>query len=507
LAASGSAATAQQGFGANQLTLPTPRVTLAKGALQANVLYAIETRCSPGKQPLPSEGQTSPIDAFFKNLLPGKNAVLSQVVEVTTSDLTGNIDPTSTNIASLVSMVLPFSIDTSPAHNVIVDNTNGCDANFLVENPKGLFLTSSWSVATTTNPGALAQAVKTAADVATSLAPVVAGVPLGKNPTNNIAGVEGALASLQTLFQTLFPGTLKNPQKSYLLRVGTSTIVTPYSKVVVTVRPIDSIVADKNRVYFNDFSAEIAKLKYSSTDSCMSAQNLMAQDGFVSQVDQAYAMGRLALSALTTKQPLAQCLGLTGVCRAAIAADMDELLWKGFNPELKPTAEECDEVVPPGPQASIQPAYNPRLMGFLKNLTILFTEYGSRATPAPDYPQRLGFSVANLVALDDRTALHNLGNQVFPNPSGLLAVLKSQGYTNFGCFAPTSDVTNSAFGAVASFVGGKGPNPAIADAIALYPQFENGLVRKFVVSSDPDDINASIGTPGVCTGVKIKAGP
>jgi hypothetical protein len=505
---SGSAAMAGQGFGPPAMQdFGPPQVKLARGKLQPNTLYAIETRCSPGSQPLPSAAQVSPIASFFHNLLPGQSAALTQVVEVTTSDLTGIVDPKNSNIASLVSMVLPFSVDTSAAHNIILDNTTGCDANYLIENPKGLFLTSSWSVATTTNPGVIATAFKSAVDVATSLAPVVAGVALGKNPTQNLAGVEGALNSLQTLFQTLFPGDLKNPQQSSPLLVGTSTIITPFSKVAVTVRPIVSIVGDQNKVYFNDFNTEIGKLKYSSADSCVTAQNMMAQDGFTSQDDQAYGIGRLALNALTTKPPLAQCLGLTGVCHAAIAAKMDGLLWKGFNPQLKPTSEECDEVVPPGPPASIQPPYTPQLTGFLKNLTILFTEYGSRPSPALDFSQRLSLSVATLVALDDRTSLHDLGNQTFPDPVALLAQLKLQGYTTYGCFAPTDDVTAAAFGSVASFVGGKGPNPLITDAIALFPQFENGVVKKFVVSNGADDINASIGKQGSCTGVRIKAGP
>jgi hypothetical protein len=464
------------------------------GDLKVNGLYAIEARCSKSADfPPPQKG----------GIFPSQSFTASHAVLATTSGLTATAD-LSKPPQNLVSLALPFAVNNASTAGSQVDNRQDCDTNYLIKGPSPLFLTPTFSVSTTTNPGAIAAAFQDVVTIATSLAPVVTGTPLKPNITKALGDVQGALPPLQNLFALLFPSTASTEQSTYPLQVGTTIVDTYYSRLRLTVCPVASIIADKNQEYFNDFNKTIDRLAYND-NSCTFVPATLGLAGFTSPDDQAYGLARLAIKNVSTAPLLAQCLG--ALCPSAIAAKMDPILWNAA-PSRKPTAEQCWDVVPPPLVAESQPPWS-QVGPVIQAMVNLYGQYFVNASAPPNLAPFSDQNLVSKIVIDDQTATLLFGGAQFEEPRGVFDVLKTKGFSRLGCYQGVTD-TSMTYNARASIVGmkidaAKPDQFKTSDAIALYPLWGGGKIVKLVVSSNPTDISNSIGSSKACGGLAVEA--
>jgi hypothetical protein len=475
------------------------RVTLAKGgSLKPNTLYAIETRCSK-KLAFP--------DVSKGGLFPNQTYAISHAVVVSNGSLAAAVDLTKLP-ATVISFVLPFSVNTAITAAGGIDNRENCDANFLIEGPSSLFLTPLFSVAKTTNPGTINDAANSLLSLTTSLAPVIGGGPLAPGASKTLGGIVGAVSPLQSLFQDLFPSGATTDQKAWPLQVGTSTVETHYSEVKVTVRPIKSIATDENPVYFSDFNKAINALTLKDSASCPALAGALAEAGFTSTTDRAYALGRLAVKTLSPAQDVAHCL--QDLCAPAIAPQMDAILWNGISAGLRPTNDDCDNVVPPPAEPfAVQPSFSQVAPAIIRLVTLYGQYFGSPTPPAAFAPFADRY-MAKTLAIDDRTSGLLFNGKASVDPKGFFDYLKAQKFERLGCYAAVANPA-LAYNSVASFVAAKRPDAAssatakvpLNGAIVLYPLWQGGRIAEFVASDDPQGILASVGTLTSCGGFQI----
>jgi hypothetical protein len=144
-----------------------------RGPLKPQTLYAIELRCAPGPQSFPSAASGG-----LGGLLLSASQTLSHAVVVSTGTVNGAVTLTSLP-SSAVAVIAPYSINTATdAANQMNNLAQGCEANYLIKGPASLYLTALYGESSTPIPGTLADAVKSVASIATSLAPVLTGTSL-----------------------------------------------------------------------------------------------------------------------------------------------------------------------------------------------------------------------------------------------------------------------------------------------------------------------------------------
>ena len=363
-------------------------------------------------------------------------------------------------------------------------------------------------MATTTNPGQVAQAFDNVASIATSLAPVLTGVPLGVNPTKNLGGVGTSLTDLQNLITELFPSASTTRQTARVLPVGATSVDTAYSHVGITVRPIVSVVSDKNRIYFNDLNTAIGKVPFDTSKgvdaaACSTVPSALAQAGFTSLDDQAYGVGRLAVSKLTSKSDIAQCIGKR-LCRVAIGSKMDDILWAGIDTALKPTDSDCKNLEEcSNCSQTVQPPWTvggPAVVWLVGSLG----QYTNSSAPPPAVPNKY---IAAALEIQDDTSQRLFAGVTSQDSKAFFDFIKAHGFSHFGCYAAVTDpVLSGLYNAMASFVGtkeGSLGNVQFKDAIVMYPVFENGVISKIATSDNPTQILELIGKLDTCAGFKV----
>ena len=230
----------------------------------------------------------------------------------------------------------------------------------------------------------------------------------------------------------------------------------------------------------------------------------------------AYGLGRLAVKTLTTGQDVAHCL--QDLCKPAIDPSMDALLWTGISASLKPTKDDCDNVVPPPPGPFVvQPTYS-QVARVVVTLVNLYGQYFGSTSPPPAFAPFAEGYVAKTVAIDDRTSDLMFKGAASEDLKGFFDYLKAQKYERLGCYSPVANPA-LAYNSVASFVAAKRPEePAGAPtgkastaptkvplngALVIYPLWQGGRIAQFVVSDDPQAILASVGTMTACGGFQI----
>jgi hypothetical protein len=486
----------------NQANCPVRIYPDNHGALKPQTLYAIELRCAPGPQPFPS--------AASAGLFPTVAKTLSHAVVVSTANVSGAVTIASLP-SSAVAVIAPYSVNTAPdAANEINNLTQGCEANYLVKGPASLYLTALYGESSTPIPGTLADALKSVASIATSLAPVVTGASLAVNVGKTLSGVNGAAQPLESLFQDLFPKSGRTYQATFPLTVGATSVATQFSTVSVVVRPIDSIVFDDinpDKPYFNDFTKTIDSLSFDATSSgksCSAIRRSLILAGFTSPDDEAYALGRVAIkNNLSNKASVAECLGYS-LCQSALATKMDAVLWAG-NTDLKPRADDCDGLKVDTDSAPAQPPYT-EIYPTVRDLSQFYGQYNA-GDPVPQRLQEfMSKRFSNPVKIDDRTAYTLFGDTKTEDPQVLITFLKTKGFLRLGCYSPTSD-PEASYGSRASIVSAKidkvGATAPIDDAIALFPLWKDGTISRIIVSGDQQDISASIGNRTSCGGFVV----
>jgi hypothetical protein len=472
------------------------------GPLAIDTLYAIETHCAPGPMPFPSSVIPGPLS--------NSSEKLSHAVVVSTGNVNGAVNLASLS-ASVVSVAVPYSVDTAFAAANQQNSFQGCDANYLIEGPVELYVTAIYGESSTTNPGAIADAFQSFVSVVTSLAPVVTGATLGPNAAKALSGVEGALPPLTKLFQDLFPSNGATYQRTLRLRIGNTSVATQFSTTGVTVRPIKSVVFDDqnpDRPYFKSFTKVIDDLKIAGSldeNTCQGIKNNLAQAGFKSPDDQAYALGRLALkNNAHDRATVAECLG--NLCPTAIAPKMDAVLWNE-GAVLRPTASDCNDIIAPGEDQSplAQPPWS-SVGPILKDLAILYGQYSADAPPPAAFSQFTETNVSNPVSLVDKTSYSLFGATTAMNVRDLFNFLKSKSFLRLGCWAGIDDPVMF-YGSRASIVSAKvpkvGASASVADTIAVFPFWSDGKISKLVVSDDAGDISTTIGKLTSCGGFTV----
>jgi hypothetical protein len=463
------------------------------GPLAIDTLYSIETRCAAGPLPFPSSTIPGP--------LPNTSKKLSHAVVVSTGGVNGPVNLTSLP-GSAVSVAVPYSVDTAFAAASQQNSFQGCDANYLIEGPAELYLTAIYGESSTTNPGAVADAFQSFVSVVTSLAPVVTGAALGPNAAKALSGVGGALPPLTKLFQDLFPSNGAMYQRTLRLYVGNTSVATQFSTTTVTVRPIVSIVFDdKNpeKPYFKSFTKVIDDLKLTGAldeHTCRGIKNNLAQAGFKSLDDQAYALGRFAI------KNNAQDRAMVAECK------MDAVLWNQSS-TLEPTAKDCSDIVTASDQTP-PPAQPPwtSVGPILKNFAILYGQYSPDAPPPASFAAFVDTNIASPVAIVDKTSYLMFGATASMDTRDLFNFLKNKSFLRLGCWAGIDDPTMF-YGARASILSAKvakvGATAPITDAIAVFPFWSDGKLSKLVVSDDAGDISTTIGKLTSCGGFTVSA--
>ena len=474
------------------------------GPLAIDTLYAIEVHCAQGPVPFPQTTLPGP--------LPNTSMKISHAVVVSTANVNGPAAIASLPV-SAVAVAVPYSVDTASASANQQTSFGSCDANYLIEGPASLYLTAIYSEASTTNPGTIADAFHSFVSVVTSLAPVVAGGPLGAAAAKTLSAVDGALPPLTKLFQDLFPSDARNYQRTQRLFVGSPSVATQFSTTTVTVRPLTSVVFDKgnpDKPYFKALTKFIDGIKANGPPdekACGGLRFNLAQAGFKSPDDQAYALARFALNNNAgSKAAVAECLG--ALCSAAIAQPMDDVLWNEEFRLNKPDEPDCKSVMPPVGQQPV-PAQPPwaSVGPIVKDLSILYGQYSSDAAPPATFTQFTDTNFANSVGVVDKTSYALFGATSSTDARSLFNFLKGKSFLRLGCWAGVDDPTMF-YGARASVVSAKiskvGAAAPITDAIAVFPFWSDGKIAKIVVSDDASDITTTIGKLTSCSGFTVQ---
>lgn len=499
------------GLALAQTPLPTPTVILASsGNLKEGHLYAIETHCDPGG-PIPSSGQPD----FFKRFLGSEKQTLTHFVAISTNGVTGPIDlaklPTS-----VVQLTFAFSTD---GNGTPVNNIPTCGQSTLIVAPpiqpharSALSIVPVLAATRTPQSGAIGTIFKLAAQTFTSLSPVFTGHTLSSNTTKNLSDLESADQPLAQLFQIFTPSAVSNPINAFPLYIGTSTVKTPYSIVYIKTREIGSIVGDnKNRVYLQDLIKQVdgSGTKIDSANpaaGCEQVGNLIGNAGFTSIADKAFSVGRVAIKNLSSKDQVAQCLGANW---CATAIHLDDTLWRGVDPAIKPTDTDCKGLSPPELGNPTQPSFA-QVAGYLVNLMRVLGQYVKSSPAPPGIASQLSTYFGKDLSVEDRTT--NATFIASAPPKGFPAVidyLVSKEYRHFGCYVQVTDAgLSGAYGAVVMFLGAKGASTAtsaqITDTIALYPIFSDKQISDLKVSDNLDEIRkVTAQMQKGCNGFKI----
>lgn len=476
--------------------------------LDKESLYAVEISCQSNGAELQQY-----VD---KSTLIWTRYTTSHTILISTQPPSKKADSSDQLPASTIIAAPIFSVDDKGAP---LDNRAACDQSYLVKRADKLFLVPAVSLSTKHDPGFFLVLAGKLLDVASSVVPLfLIGNPLDA-VTKKIADVKKVQDPMQALIASLNED--KNQAATTALKVGTTKITTDYGSVTVKLRPVTSIVADKNRAFIDDLRKQIqgAPDKIAVADAastCITAATKLNASGIRADADKAYALGFLALNNFTAKPPILACLG----SYKAAAVKLGDLLWSGEPPEVTITQADLDATSPPTPPLSLQPSFND-IRAFLDGLMVALGQFARNPPVAPAITnpireiasQKLAKMLPGTVTFLDNSFMGRFGGTA-QNLTALQVVrlFETKGFKRFGCFAEATDMTGKyATGASAiflSFIGEpEAKQVAVNDGITVHPIFSGGSIHQITVSDNTDWIKAVLKDRDKaydCNGLEIK---
>ena len=373
-----------------------------------------------------------------------------------------------------------------------VNNSNACKQGFLVYNASQLLLVPTVSLSTTYQAGFIVEFINKAIDFASAVAPlfVTGGIPVPV--ANQLSTAQKSVPPLNALLATL--NKTRNYTATTALKIGVTKISTDYADITVTVRPVSSIVGDKNQDFLDDLKKGIdnAPTKLAAADQnpeCRPLAVALNKAGFRSDQDKAFALGHLAVNTFLSKSQILICLG----DYALPAANLGNKLWAGYPLSLVVTPDDAKNI-PTTPTGPAQPPFQ-QLRAGLTDFMNALGQYARRDTTQPasaEVVARLTKQFAATVVVQDQTG-GSLGafGQTFAPPAipALIDSLITKGFRRFGCFAETTDTTGKVeSGATVIFLSFKAaPDAAkttIANAIAIHPLYRDRVIETLRISDN-----------------------
>lgn len=224
----------------------------SKTKLNKGDLYAVTITCSV-KNTLPN-GSWNP---FVQ-----KNLVTSHLVALTTTKLSQPDLPTPDKSRATLTV---FSVSGDDKSRKVFLNEN-CASSFLVSGRETLFIAATASQATTNTPGALTRLIYEAIQVAVPILPLIQGTALVGTMAGDIAKTQDPL---NKVVSELDKG--RTYTKGDDLFIGDNVIRTPYSRVIVNVSKIKSLLDPGNgdflRIYEDGTDASEATLALSTASA------------------------------------------------------------------------------------------------------------------------------------------------------------------------------------------------------------------------------------------------
>lgn len=440
--------------------------------------YAIEVRCEPlnGELQDPSDGWKNRNRSLFVLIAPNAPSTVDKLP----SDL----------LAAIQVYSIGRDKDTN-AQNLVDDRS--CRKDFLINGKKDIGIVVSDNRIDDYVHSTFGQVLSGALGLVSPLFSLFTGTALPAVVTgkfDNITSVQQKVASILTAL---------NQGKNYTrpirgLKVGQYVITSDYAKLTITVRPVPSIVLDKNPAFKNDLKAQIttASVKVDAgnlSSSCRGAQYDVWSLGFRSTVDLAYALTHLSAHAGFTIPQSITCLTKE---YATAAAKADNRFWDSFPPAFVIKPKAVDDAFAPPPEG--QPSFDDA-SATLDPLVRALARY-ARNTPEPaDSVADLTKYLAAQVTVADNTISKKIGDAQVVDRFAAMKLFKNSGYIRFGCYAPVDDATDKKVdGATSMFLVFNAPNDAdsatLKQALVIRPQFTGTTISTLAISDNRSWITA-----------------
>jgi hypothetical protein len=282
------------------------------------------------------------------------------------------------------------------------------------------------------------------------------------------------------------------------LRTGTYRYITDYAAVNVTIRPITSIILDRNSSFRDDLRAQVKaapdKIDTSKLDQSCRAVRLGIPDlGFRATLDIAYGMIAVAGKAGLDKGQTVKCLTRPYATAITNRKDKDTLVWKDFQAEQRISPEDVERNLP-----TIDPDAQPKFRVISSKVDDLVTSLAQYARNDPHPKQavdRLTKLLAEEIAVKDKTTNLIVGGDGSYKRFDFISRLTSENaqpppekrYIRFGCYEETKDTTGLYVdGASSIFLAFRANN----DDFTV--PFENVLAMKPLFGSDSKSITSII---------------
>jgi hypothetical protein len=404
-------------------------------SVQSLGLYAVEVRCSPRGGSL--KGVTSAWTGKTRSLL----VLITKTV--------GTSTPAADKLPNdAIGAVQAYSASNKDWTSY---DYRDCKKDFLVPGSKfALIAVKNESDDPTGGP--LGQFVSGLLGVVSPLFSLFTGQALPTAIASKITNLQSAGDPISKLLGALKSGdNATRPVDN--LRTGTYSYVTDYAAVNVTIRPVASIVLDKNTSFRDDLRAQVKaapdKIDTAKLDqSCRAARLGIPDLGFRAMLDIAYGMIALAGKAGIDPGQTVQCLTRPYAMAITSRNDQDILVWKDFQPEQRFTQSVVDLNVPAVDPSSTQPKFRV-ISSKVDDLVTSLAQY-ARNNPHPKQAtDHLTNLLAEEIAVTDKTANLMFGGDKAYKRFDFIVKLTSEDvqpapekrYIRFGCYVETKDTT------------------------------------------------------------------
>jgi hypothetical protein len=452
--------------------------------------YAFEIKCSP-------RGALSDPSDLFNNRNRSLFLLVAPKAPASTDTLPNDV----------LTAVQVYSIGRNKDTNqqVIVDDRN-CSKSFLVNGSKdvAIVVTDNWL--NNFSDSDFGKVLSGAFALVSPLFALFAGQPvpaLLSSRLDNIATVRAKAADILTVLNK--GQNITRPVRD--LRVGTYRIQSDYAVVSITIRPVASIVLDRNRAFVEDLKAQInsASVKLDSAKleaSCRAGRYGIYQLRFRSPTDLAFGLAHLSAHAGFSIDETIKCLTPE---YALVAAKAGNPFWSNFPDDFKFNPERL------APKPGDQPRFD-TVEKDLYDLVVALARYSRNDPPPAISVSTLERLLAPQVAILDNTTSLAVTDDVAPlERFDAVKKFKTKGYIRFGCYAATDATTQASDKATAIIVVFNAPNAAtrasLDSALAVRPQFtdDGKQVKSLAVSDNRAWISAALKKNDYeCIGISVE---
>ncbi|RWQ30230.1 MAG: hypothetical protein EOS21_32430 [Mesorhizobium sp.] len=440
--------------------------------------YAFEVRCT-------AKSELQDPSNFFT----AKNRSLFVLVAPQAPAATDKLPP------DVLAAVQVYSIgrDATTRQPIVVDDRD-CKKDFLVNGSKQTAIVITDNQIDNFSDAAFGQVLSNAFSLVSPLFSILTGDALPALVAGKVASAGNVQTAVQNILTALGRGrnltvAVRN------LRVGTYVVATKYASVSISIRPVVSIVTDRNPAFKDDLRAQInaANVKLDAAkieSSCRAARYDIFSLGFRSPLDLAYGLTSLAAHAGFNKKEMLTCLGPE---YAAVAVAADARFWQTFpnGVQLRPSD------IPAPSNEEEQPTWA-KAQPIINQLVVRLAQYTRNDPPPQPAIDGLAKALASSVSIiDDSTtfAIGQTGNPV--DRFEAIKQFKSKGYIKFGCYTATDDATGLGVdGLTSMFLVFKAANDVtkvpIDSALVVRPRFLKGTIGALTVSDNRAWVTATL---------------